>query len=64
MDGRTPGHLVAAIDQAGAALKDVARILGEYRAELVLAGFPPDEAMELCLDLQRDIMLGDLDEDE
>lgn len=62
---RTPVRdLVAAIDQAGGALRDVARILGDYRRELEAAGLDRDEAIELLLDVQRDILFCDLAEDE
>jgi hypothetical protein len=62
MDDRARiGDLVAAVDQAGAALRDVAGMLGAYREQLIAAGFDRDEAIELVLDLQRDIILADLD---
>lgn len=50
--------LVAAVDQAGAALADVARMLAGYRDELVAAGFETDEALEFCLELQRSLIFG------
>jgi len=53
------GDLIARLDQAGAALRDIARVLVDYRSELVDAGFDRDEAMELVLDLQRGIMLSE-----
>lgn len=49
--------LVAALDQAEAALTDVARTLGRYRLELIAAGFDGEDALELCLDLQRSMIL-------
>ena len=55
------GPVVAALDQAHASLDDVARMLGGYREQLVTAGFGPEEAFELCADLQHAIML-ELDE--
>jgi hypothetical protein len=65
MEGRPQiGALIARLDQAGAALRDVARMLGSYRDELIAAGFDRDEAIEFALDLQRDIMLADVDEGE
>lgn len=53
-DERQPiSDLTAALDQAGAALADVAGMLGDYRRQLVDAGFTPDEALELCAELQQ-----------
>lgn len=49
--------LVAAIDQLRAGLGDVARLLGGYRSELIAAGFSPDEALELCRDIQLNMLL-------
>lgn len=56
------GALAAAIAQAGPALTRVAHMLASYRDELIAAGFPHDEALELCLDLQRDIIIGPVEE--
>lgn len=53
--------LVAALDQATAALRDVAHLLGDYRAELVASGFSSDQALELCLDMQRAVIFGGRD---
>jgi hypothetical protein len=50
--------LVAALDQATAALVDVARMLGDYRRGLIAAGFEPDEALELCIEVQREVIFG------
>lgn len=48
--------LVAALDQLGASLRDVAAILGDYRRQLVAAGFPEEDALDLCIDLQRAVI--------
>jgi hypothetical protein len=53
------GALAAAVGQLEAALRDFARTLGGYRRELIAAGFPPDEALELCLELQRMAILSE-----
>lgn len=52
--------LVAALDQARAALVDVAQMLGDYRGRLIAAGFAPDEALELCIEVQREVIFGGL----
>jgi hypothetical protein len=59
---RSP-DLIAALDQLQAALTDVARVLAGYRRMLILAGFGLDEALELCLAVQREIILDHLAED-
>lgn len=56
MGGAEPirrGDLVAVLDQAGAALRDVAQMLGGYRRDLIDAGFPTDDALEMCIEAQR-----------
>lgn len=52
--------LVAALDQADAALRVVAGMLGDYRRQLVEAGFSSDDALELCVDLQRIIIFHEI----
>lgn len=56
------GALAAAISQAGPPLRNVANLLAGYREQLIEAGFPHDEALELCLDLQRDVILGPVED--
>lgn len=60
MDGeRVPVFdLTSALDQARAALLDVAAVLGKYRDYLVEAGFNRDEALELCIEVQREVIFG------
>lgn len=55
--------LIALLDQAKAALTDVAKMLGEYRQLLMAAGFPADDALDLCLDVQRAILFADTEID-
>jgi hypothetical protein len=55
------GAVAAVMAQADAALSDVAKMLGGYRRELIAAGFDPDEALELCLELQRAALIEDLE---
>ena len=50
--------LVAILDQANAALQDVADMLATYRQLLVAAGFSEDDALELCLQVQRAVIFG------
>jgi hypothetical protein len=45
---------VAAADQASAGLGTVARVMGQYFADLVDAGFERDEAMDLVRDWHRE----------
>jgi hypothetical protein len=59
MDDPGRGRLVAVLDQAEAALRDVAGMLGTYREHLVAAGFDREDALELCLDVQRAVIFGD-----
>ena len=56
--------LIAALDQFNAALADVARALGNYRQLLVDAGFDRDEALELCIDVQRAVLFDGHDLDD
>lgn len=51
--------LVALLDQARAALTDVALLLADYRRQLIDAGFDRDDALELCVELQRAIIFID-----
>jgi len=51
--------LIAALDQLRAAMADVAEALGSYRHQLMHAGFDSEDALELCLDLQRVVIFGD-----
>lgn len=57
------GAIAAAIDQAARPLRDVAHMLAWYRGELEKAGMHPDEALELCLELQREMIIGPHGED-
>lgn len=54
--------LVAALDQVAAALRDMAVVIGRYRLQLIEQGMDRDDALELCLALQRRILFGDLEE--
>lgn len=60
MDGeRVPVFdLTSALDQARAALRDVAGVLGKYREYLIEAGFDRDEALEFCIEVQREVIFG------
>jgi hypothetical protein len=49
---------VAGLDQTCADLDDVARILGAYRRRLIAEGIPPEDALELCLEVQGFIVGG------
>jgi len=51
--------LAAQLDQLQAACTNVAHTLGHYRDELIHDGFSSDDALELCIDLQRAVIFGD-----
>ncbi|HWF25145.1 MAG TPA: hypothetical protein VG275_06850 [Solirubrobacteraceae bacterium] len=48
--------LTACLDQLRATLDEVAVILACYRHTLVANGFDEDGALELCLDVQREMI--------
>lgn len=56
IDILTSGAVTAALDQAHAALRDLAGLLGRYRSQLVAAGFHEEQILELCLDLQLSVL--------
>lgn len=54
----------AQMDQFLRAVKDVARMARSYYVELVESGFSSQEAMQLVMSWQRDVMAGAQQEDE
>lgn len=42
-------ELIHEAEQAGAAFREVAKMLGAFRAGLVEVGFAPDEIVPLCI---------------
>jgi len=52
-DTKLPGGTVAAMDQLGALLNDLASILADYYSELIKQGMPEEIAKEIVLNLQR-----------
>lgn len=53
---RKDGLNIAAFDQMQAALKDIASLLGSYRASLLAAGFTREEAIGLVAMAQTAIL--------
>lgn len=55
-DNTAAAARIAAADQLGAGMRDVAAVLGAYRRELMIQGFSRDEALELCSTYQVQLL--------